>query len=173
MQDQGLTVRQCLVWKKNTLVLGRQDYQWIHEPILYGWKEGAGHFFVNDRGFTTVIELDKKDLNNMSKQELIKVIKELSVPEQATSIIEEDKPAKNPLHPTMKPIRLIGRLVANSSKPGELTIDTFGGSGSTLIACEQLGRSCYMMELDPKYVDVIIDRWETFTGQRAIKEEAK
>lgn len=173
LTEQGLEVRQCIIWKKNSLVLGRQDYQWIHEPCLYGWKEGAGHFFINDRGFTTVIELDKKDLNKMSKSELIKIVRDLQVPEQATSIIEEDKPAKNPLHPTMKPIRLIGRLIANSSKPGQTVLDTFGGSGSTLIASEQLGRKCFTMELDPKYVDVIIDRWETFTGQRAIKEEER
>lgn len=170
-EDEGLIIKQCLIWKKNTLVLGRQDYQWIHEPCLYGWKDGAGHYFINDRGFTTVIELDKEDLTKKSKPELIKIIKELQVPEQATSIIEEDKPAKNPLHPTMKPIRLIGRLIANSSKPNETVLDTFGGSGSTLIASEQLGRVCYTMELDPKYVDVIVDRWEKLTGQKAIKEE--
>lgn len=169
--DEGLIIKQCLIWKKNTLVLGRQDYQWIHEPCLYGWKDGAAHYFINDRGYTTVIELDKEDLSKKSKPELIKIIKELQAPEQATSIIEEDKPAKNPLHPTMKPIRLIGRLIANSSKPNETVLDTFGGSGSTLIASEQLGRVCYTMELDPKYVDVIVDRWEKLTGQKAIKEE--
>jgi len=169
---EGLTIRQCLIWKKNTLVLGRQHYQWIHEPCLYGWKEGAGSYFINDRGFTTVLELDKKELRDLSKPELIKLIRELQVPKEATSVFEEDKPAKNDQHPTMKPIRLIGREVANSSRKGEVVLDTFGGSGSTLIASEQLRRTCYMMELDPKYVDVIVDRWETYTGKKAKKVEA-
>ncbi len=171
LESEGLTVRQCLIWKKNSLVLGRQDYQWIHEPCLYGWKDGAGHYFINDRGFTTVWDSGEGPaLDKMSKPELIKLVKNLTEPKEAVSLIEEDKPAKNELHPTMKPIRLIGRLIANSSRKGECVLDTFGGSGSTLIAAEQLGRKCYMMELDPKYVDVIVDRWETFTGEKAVKE---
>ena len=170
VESQGLTVRQCIIWLKNSLVLGRQDYQWIHEPCLYGWKDGAGHYFINDRGFTTVIKFDKEDLNKLSKPELVKIIKQLQAPKESVSVIEEDKPARNDLHPTMKPIRLVGRLIANSSKVGECVLDTFGGSGSTLIAAEQLGRKCYMMEKDPKYVDVIVDRWEAYTGQKAEKE---
>ena len=170
VESQGLTVRQCIIWVKNSLVLGRQDYQWIHEPCLYGWKDGAGHYFINDRGFTTVITFDKEDLNKLSKPELVKIIKQLQAPKESVSVIEEDKPARNDLHPTMKPIRLVGRLIANSSKVGECVLDTFGGSGSTLIAAEQLGRKCYMMEKDPKYVDVIVDRWEAYTGQKAVKE---
>lgn len=170
VESQGLTVRQCIIWVKNSLVLGRQDYQWIHEPCLYGWKDGAGHYFINDRGFTTVIKFDKEDLNKLSKPELVKIIKQLQTPKESVSVIEEDKPARNDLHPTMKPVRLVGRLIANSSKVGECVLDTFGGSGSTLIAAEQLGRKCCMMELDPKYVDVIVDRWEAYTGQKAVKE---
>ena len=170
VESHGLTVRQCIIWVKNSLVLGRQDYQWIHEPCLYGWKDGAGHYFINDRGFTTVITFDKEDLNKLSKPELVKIIKQLQAPKESVSVIEEDKPARNDLHPTMKPIRLVGRLIANSSKVGECVLDTFGGSGSTLIAAEQLGRKCYMMEKDPKYVDVIVDRWEAYTGQKAVKE---
>lgn len=100
----------------------------------------------------------------------MKIIKQLQTPKESVSVIEEDKPARNDLHPTMKPIRLVGRLIANSSKVGECVLDTFGGSGSTLIAAEQLGRKCYMMEKDPKYVDVIVDRWEAYTGQKAVKE---
>lgn len=148
-------------------MLGRQDYQWIHEPCLYGWKEGSGHYFVNDRGFITVLELDKQDYSAMSKAQLLRVIHNLETPGQAVTVLEEDKPRSNDLHPTMKPVRLIGRLIANSSKKGQIVLDPFGGSGTTIVASEQLNRKCYMMELDPKYVDVIIDRWETYTGQKA------
>lgn len=152
------------------MVLGRQDWQWIHEPCLYGWRDGAGHYFINDRGYTTVIEENKIDYNKLSKQDLVKMLKALNEPSEATTVLEEPKPTKNDLHPTMKPVRLVGRLIANSSKPGESVLDSFGGSGSTLIAAEQLQRKCYVMELDPKYVDVIVERWETFTGKRATKE---
>ena len=167
LMDAGGQVKQNLIWVKNALVLGRQDYQWKHEPCLYGWKEGAGHF-INDRTQTTVFE-DKADLDKLSKEELKDMIKEIIEDKTPTTIIHEDKPLKNDVHPTMKPIKLISRLVKNSSKPGENVIDFFGGSGSTLIACEHLGRNCYSIELDPKYVDVIIDRWETLTGKTAIK----
>lgn len=152
------------------MVLGRQDWQWIHEPCLYGWRDGAGHYFINDRGYTTVIEENKIDYNKLSKPDLVKMLKALNEPSEATTVLEEPKPTKNDLHPTMKPVRLVGRLIANSSKPGESVLDPFGGSGSTLIAAEQLQRKCYVMELDPKYVDVIVERWETFTGKRATKE---
>jgi DNA modification methylase len=128
--DVGLRVRQCLVWKKNALVLGRQDYQWIHEPCLYGWKEGAGHEWYADRSQTTVMGFNK--------------------------------PKKNDVHPTMKPTEMLVYLLRNSSKKGDVVIDTFGGSGSTLIACQQTGRKCRMMELDPKYCDVIRRRWAEF-----------
>ena len=163
-------VRQCLIWVKNTLVLGRQDYQWIHEPCLYGWKEGAGHYFIDDRTQTTVFD-DEKPIDELSNKELKELVRNYrqAVP---TSIIRENKPSKSEEHPTMKPVKLIARLVANSSREGEAVLDIFGGSGTTMIACEQLGRSCYMMELDPHYADVIIERWQNFTGQTAelIKE---
>lgn len=136
-REQLGKVRQCLIWNKNTIVMGRQDYQWKHEPCLYGWKEGAAHYFVDDRTQTTVVD--------------------------------EDKPARNAEHPTMKPVNLLARLIKNSTRPGESVLDPFGGSGSTLIACDQLGRVCYTMELDPRYCDVIIDRWEKLTGQKAVK----
>ena len=148
--------------------MGRQDYQWKHEPCLYGWKEGAGHYFIEDRTQTTVFE-DKADLDKLSKEELKEMIEEILADKIPTTVIHEDKPLKNDVHPTMKPIRLISRLIKNSSKPGENVIDFFGGSGSTLISCEQLGRKCYTIELDPKYVDVMIDRWETLTGKTAVK----
>lgn len=135
----GFKLAQCLVWVKNTFVMGRQDYQWRHEPILYGWKEGAGHYFVDNRKQSTVLEFDK--------------------------------PSKNAEHPTMKPIDLLVYLIKNSSKENDIILDLFGGSGSTLIAAEQIQRTCYIMELDPKYCDVIIKRWENLTGQKAILEK--
>lgn len=132
----GFKLAQCLVWVKNTFVMGRQDYQWRHEPILYGWKEGAGHYFINDRKQSTVLEFDK--------------------------------PTRNAEHPTMKPIDLLVYLIKNSSKENDLILDLFGGSGSTLIAAEQVKRRCYTMELDPKYCDVIVKRWELLTGEKAV-----
>ena len=128
--DVGLRVRQCLIWKKQSLVLGRQDYHWIHEPCLYGWKEGEAHSWYSDRSQTTVMEYDK--------------------------------PKKNDVHPTMKPVDMLCYLIGNSSKRGDVVLDTFGGSGSTLIACERTGRVCKCVELDPKYCDVIRRRWAEF-----------
>lgn len=138
LNDAGLYVRQQLIWNKNAMVLGRQDYHWKHEPCLYGWKDGASHNWYSDRSQTTVMDFDK--------------------------------PLRNGEHPTMKPIKLIAYQITNSSKRGDVVLDLFGGSGSTLIACEQLDRNCYMMELDPKYCDVIIKRWENLTGEKAIRE---
>ena len=131
----GFKLAQCLVWVKNTFVMGRQDYHWRLEPILYGRKEGCAHYFIDDRSQSTVLEYDK--------------------------------PTKSEEHPTMKPIDLIIRLIKNSSKENNLILDLFGGSGSTLISAEQTKRICYTMELDPKYCDVIIKRWETLTGKKA------
>lgn len=166
-RDIGWTVRQCLIWNKNQMVLGRQDYQWKHEPCLYGWKDGAAHYFVDDRNLLTVLE-EESELKKMSKAELINYI--LEIQEQtATTVINEVKPSRNGLHPTMKPLRLIERLVRNSSKKGENVLDLFNGSGSTLMVCEQLGRRYYGMELDPRYVDATIERWEEFTGKKAVK----
>lgn len=165
----GLQVREQLIWVKSQFILGRQDYHWRHEPCLYGWKDGAAHYFVDDRTQDTVIE-DMPNLNKMSKEELKAYIKEMrdkmeSVP---TTIIREDKPTHNTDHPTMKPIKLIAKLMKNSSKAGEKVLDLFGGSGTTLVTAEQLGRKCFMMEYDPVYADVIIKRWETLTGKKAV-----
>ena len=132
----GWIVRQCLIWNKNSLVMGRQDYQWKHEPCLYGWKEGAAHTWNSDRKQTTVIDFDR--------------------------------PKRNDIHPTMKPIGLFDYLIQNSSRKGESVLDLFGGSGTAIMACEQDGRTCYTMEMDPRYVDATIDRWETFTGEKAV-----
>ena len=123
----GFKLAECLIWVKNALVLGRQDYHWRHEPILYGWKEGAAHYFIDDRTQDTIWEYNK--------------------------------PKRNEEHPTMKPLELVGKAIANSSRVGETVLDLFGGSGSTLIAADQLGRSAYLMELDEKFVDVIIKRF--------------
>lgn len=166
--DIGWTVRQCIIWNKNTMVLGRQDYQWKHEPCLYGWKEGAGHYFVDDRKQTTVLEDAKSlDFKSMKKPELIQLLEEIFADKISTSVLNEKKPAASEFHPTMKPLKLIGRLVKNSSKPEQNVLDSFGGSGSTLMVCEQLNRTCYTCELDPKYADVIIERWEQYTGEKA------
>lgn len=166
--DVGWQVRQCLIWAKNGLVMGRQDYQWQHEPCLYGWKSGAGHYFINDRSFTTVFE--ENDVGKLKVHELREIVRSsMESAEGTTSVFHENKPLRNDNHPTMKPIKLMGRLINNSSRAGESILDSFGGSGSTLIAAEQLGRRCFMMELDPRYVDVIIDRYEKLTGAKAEK----
>lgn len=164
-QENGLLVKQCLIWVKNGFNFGRQYYKWKHEPCLYGWKDGAGHYFIEEYNHPTVIE-NPVDLDKLSKEELKVLLEE--VMEVPTTIIHEDKPVKNDLHPTMKPLKLCCDLIRNSSKKGEKVLDLFGGSGSTLMSCEQLGRICYTMEYDPKYADVIIDRWETFTGEKAV-----
>lgn len=165
--NNGEEDRQLLIWVKDALVLGRSDYQWIHEPCLYGWKGGAAHYFVDIRTETTVFD-DERDPDEMTKQELAHKLRELREL-MPTDIIREDKPKRSDEHPTMKPVKLIARLIGNSSRERERVLDVFGGSGTTMIACEQLNRSCYMMELDPHYADVIIERWEKFTGDKAIK----
>ena len=159
-------VSQQLIWNKNNLVLGRLDYQKKHEPCLYGWKEGAAHYFVDKRNLTTIIER-LKDLDSMTKKEMQEILKQLFGGDVPTTVIDCPKPAKNPDHPTMKPVPLIGKLISNSSRMGELVLDIFGGSGTTLIACEQLNRSCRMVEFEPVYVDVIIKRWEELSGEKA------
>lgn len=132
----GWEVRQVLIWVKNSMVLGRQDYQWKHEPCLYGWKSGAGHLWASDRKQTTVLEFDR--------------------------------PSRNAEHPTMKPVKLFDYQMCNNTKGGDCVLDLFAGSGTTLIAAEQNGRTAYCMEYDPKYIDVIIDRWEKLTGEKAV-----
>lgn len=164
----GLNIRQTLIWNKNTFSLGRQDYQWKHEPCLYGWKDGAAHYFVNTRNLATVIEdAENQDIDDMKKDELKKLLKSILGGAHETTVLDEKKPTKSELHPTMKPIPLIARQIKNSSRTGENVLDLFGGSGSTLMACEQLGRRCFMMEYDPHYADVIIKRWEDYTGEQA------
>lgn len=166
-REVGWQIRQCLIWNKNMFILGRQDYQWKHEPCLYGWKDGAAHYFINDRTNTTVIGDEVPDFSKMKKEEMQELLEKIY--KEKTTVINADKPTVNDLHPTMKPIALIAELVKNSSQKGDIVLDSFGGSGSTLIACEELGRRCRTCELDPKYVDVIVQRWEDFTGGKAVK----
>jgi len=137
-KDAGWAVRQCLIWKKSSIVMGRQDYHWKHEPCLYGWKEGAGHLWATDRKQTTILEFDR--------------------------------PSRNGEHPTMKPVALFEYQLLNNTKGGDIVLDSFGGSGTTLIAAEKNGRVARLMELDPKYCDVIIKRWQDFTGKTATLE---
>jgi DNA modification methylase len=138
-RDAGWQVRQCLIWKKSSLVMGRQDYHWKHEPCLYGWKDGAGHLWSADRKQTTILEFDK--------------------------------PNRNGEHPTMKPVELFEYQMLNNTKGADIVLDSFGGSGTTMIAAEKHGRHAFLMELDPKYCDVIVQRWQDFTGKKAVHAE--
>jgi len=135
-KDAGWTVRQCLIWEKSSLVMGRQDYHWKHEPCLYGWKDGSGHLWASDRKQTTILQFNK--------------------------------PRKNGEHPTMKPVELFEYCLMNNTKGGDIVLDSFGGSGTAMIAAEKNGRYARLMELDPKYCDVIVKRWEDFTGKKAV-----
>ncbi len=132
----GFQMKQCVIWNKNVMVMGRQDYHWKHEPILYGWQEGEAHAFYGGRTQTTVWDIPR--------------------------------PSRSESHPTMKPVELVERAIMNSSKAEDIILDTFLGSGTTVIAAEKTGRICYGIELDPKYIDVIVKRWEDYTGQKAV-----
>ena len=164
MRDAGLPVRHNLIWVKSSPVfsMGRLDYDYRHEPIFYTWAKK--HNFYG--GAENSVIDDSLPLEKMSKTELKDLVHELRG-DNRTSVIYCDKPHKSELHPTMKPVKLFGRFIINSSQRGDAGVDIFGGSGTTIIACEQLGRRCYTMEKDPHYVDVIIDRWEKFTGEKA------
>ena len=162
-------VRQMLIWNKNSFTIGHQDYQWKHEACIYGWTEGAQHYFKDDRTQATVIEDKHIDINKMKKEEMRNLLRDMLSDKTSTTVIDEDKPARNTEHPTMKPLKLLARLIKNSSRQGDIVLDTFGGSGSTLITCEQLKRRCYTMELDPKYADVIVKRYIKFTGCEQIQ----
>ena len=168
VKETGWLLKQNLVWVKNSIVLGRQDYQWKHEPCLYGWKDGASHYFIDNRSLATVIEEDEENLKEMTKGELISYIKTMQE-NSPTSIFYEDKPVRSDIHPTMKPLKLIARCVLNSSKKGERVLDSFNGGGSTLMVCEKTERIYYRMELDPVYVERTIKRWEEETGLKAEK----
>lgn len=164
MKEAGLQVRHVLIWVKNTATfsLRRLDYDYRHEPIFYTWTKN--HRFYGSYG-TSVID-DTANIEKMNRKELLEVVRKLMHPKDE-SVIYEDKPHKSDLHPTMKPVKLVGRFVTNNTQPGEVVLDIFGGSGTTMIACEQLGRKARLVELDPHYCDVIKTRWETFTGKKA------
>lgn len=166
----NLEVKQTLIWNKNAFTLGRQDYQWKHEPCLYGWKRGGSHYFTDERSYSTVIDQEHLDIDKMKAADAKELLKKI-LAETPTSIIDADKPLKSEEHPTMKPIKLIGHQMINSTRKNQNVLDPFGGSGTTLIVAEQLERNCYMCELDPRYVDVIIERWERLTGFTANKIE--
>ena len=161
-------VRQMLIWNKNAFTMGHQDYQWKHEACIYGWTDGGSHYFVDDRTQATVMGDPRIDVNKLKKEEMRELLRGMLSDKTSTTVIDENKPSHNTEHPTMKPLKLLARLVKNSSRQGEIVLDTFGGSGSTLMTCEQLGRRCYTMELDPKYADVIVKRWQNFTGSTDI-----
>lgn len=163
LANAGFELKQTLIWVKNVFVFGRQDYHWQHEPILYGWKPGAAHKWYADRTKATVFD-DATDVSKMSKQELLAMVKAAA---ETTTVLREDKTKKNDLHPTMKPINLLARLISHSSKRGDLILDPFAGSGSTLIAAQQLHRRAAIIEMDPEYADRLILRWEQHTGQKA------
>ena len=168
VKETGWLLKQSIIWVKNTIVLGRQDYQWKHEPCLYGWKDGESHYFVDNRSLATVIEEDEENLKEMTKSELISYIKTMQET-TPTTIFYEDKPVRNDIHPTMKPLKLIARCVLNSSKKGDRVLDSFNGGGSTLMVCEKSERIYYGMELDPLYIARTIRRWEEETGLTAEK----
>lgn len=166
MTDAGWLYKQTLVWVKDRLVLSRQDYHWQHEPILYGWKPGAAHLWHADRTHTTVIDA-QPDFRSMRKEQLLEHLAGLYAD---STVIREPRPSRNAEHPTMKPVQLITRLVQNSSRPGDVVLDPFGGSGSTIMACEYAGRCGRSIELDPRYVDVICRRWQDYTEQLPVLE---
>lgn len=166
LNEVGLPPKQELCWVKNHFTLGRSDYQWMHEPCLFGWKGGAPHYFAPTRSETTIMD-DAANLKKLSKAELRQMLEEILSPDAATTVLRYDKPVASVEHPTMKPVPLFARLIRNSSRRGDAVLDLFGGSGTTAVACEQMGRDAYLMELDPGYCDVIVERWERLTGQRA------
>lgn len=167
-EHAGLKLSQVLIWVKQSATLSRQDFNWQHEPILYGWKEGAGHYFCEDYTRTTVID-DDVDIRKMKADELRDLIIEMRNSVTST-VIRHDRPTKSELHPTMKPVALVKRMIEWSSIKGQIVLDLFGGSGTTLIASHALRRVARIMELDPRYCDVIVKRWQDFTGQQAALE---
>lgn len=167
--QNALEVKQQLVWVKNHFTLGRQDYQWQHEPLLYGWKKGAAHKWYGDFNKSTVLN-DQPRLKELSRTELEEYIRELREA-LATTVEFHDKPLVSDIHPTMKPVRLVTSHLKNSTRPGDTVIEPFGGSGTTLIACEKLGRKARLIELNPFFADAILRRWQDFTGRQAVRED--
>jgi len=175
-QFAHLEIKQCLIWVKNHFRMGRRDYHYKHEPIFYGWEsKGCKHYFTASRKKSTVYDdtLTLAACELMDKPELYSIVKVLLAEREAmpSSVLYCDKPLRSEEHPTMKPVSLLTELIQNSSRKGWAVLDPFGGSGSTLIACEQTGRRCFMMELEPCYCDVIRKRWEALTGKTAVRQD--
>lgn len=175
-RDAGFKLSGCIIWRKDALVLGRSDYQWQHEPILYGWKPGSAHRWYGGRKQTTVMELgDGSPFTQLADgrwqvqvgEWTLVVEGEAKVEEMVTSVMREPRPKRSELHPTMKPTALIERMLKHSARPGDVVLDPFGGSGSTLIAADRMGMSARLIEIDPLYADVIVRRWQDYTGRRA------
>lgn len=173
----GLKLSGCLIWRKDALVLGRSDYQWQHEPILYGWKPGTKHRWYGGRKQTTVQELgdgspftrlpDGRWQIQVGDRTMV-VSGDAVVDHFVPSVIREAKPRRSDAHPTMKPTALIERMLKHSARPGDLVLDPFGGSGSTMIAAERMGMCARLIELDPKFADVIVRRWQEYSGRKAV-----
>jgi DNA modification methylase len=181
-ENNGGHWQSFIIWVKNNFTLSRADYQNTYEPMLYGWaKNIKNHFFIERRDIANVwedlreVKTEFDGTHTSIKFQGFEVKIEGQVKgiikrkKQRTDIWRYDKPTVSKEHPTMKPVALCLEAVKNSSQRGDIVLDLFLGSGSTAIACEKSGRRCYGMELDPQYIDVIISRWEKFTGQKAIK----
>jgi DNA modification methylase len=177
--EAGFHLASCLIWRKNALVLSRGDYHWQHEPILYGWKPGAAHAWLGGRSRTTILELEDSPFVQIADNawqiragETVIIVRgeALTVESAPGTVFLEDKPVSSLEHPTMKPVALIVRMLRNSARSGAVVLDPFGGSGSTLMACEALGMRARLVELDPRFLDVIIRRWQNATGAEATLE---
>ena len=171
MKECGGEIRQALIWNKSSFVFGRQDYQWKHEPCLYGWKDGAGHYWDGGRSQTTVFdEATEYNPKKMTKEELTILCQQLLEERKTvkTTVIDIERPARSIEHPTMKPVKLFQLQIENSTRKGEIVLDTFAGSGTTIIASEKCGRKARVMELDPKYCDVIRRRWTKWAEENGI-----
>lgn len=164
-KDSGLKLSEVLQWVKNVFTLGHYDYHLATESCLYGWKEGAPHYFVSERNHINVIQ-DDLNIDKMTREQLQETCRML-LDVINTNALRENKPARNDQHPTMKPVKLFAKQIVNSSRKGDKILDLFAGSGTTIMACEQLDRTAYAMELDPIYCDRIIKRWEAQTGKHA------
>lgn len=178
-KSAGFKLSSIVIWAKNSLVLGRRDYQTQHEPVLYGWKPGDRHRWYGDRKKTSIIELEGETFAvnrdgsltvRVGQQTMRLTGKDIAAEAIEPTVIRVEKPSKSKLHPTMKPVELIERMLRNSTREGDVVLDPFGGSGSTLICCEMMGRQARLIELDGKFCDVIVKRWQEFTGQKATLE---
>lgn len=171
LERTDFLLKQILVWVKHSFTFGRADYHWRHEPIIYGWKKGESHKWYGSRDKDTVIDDTRIDYKNLKKEELIELLKHYREGQATDTVIYNDKPSFNDIHPTMKPIKLLAKLIVNSSKPGDIVYDGFAGSGSTMIAADKLGRVSRNIELDPAYVDSVVARWVKHAGAKDVTLE--